>query len=188
MYNENAIRPFLTQPDPEAKGRFFHGKPAYIEAKDSDPEYLFHVTRMKHLSSIVQQGLCASHGGKDGAGALLAPDGRFVKQDAGWIFASSFPEVVDCYIHEYDTHADKSESDSWLNSPVLLRFKEYKCDKSEKECKCDKFEKDPAHPGAVKTRKDIGANRLEMLTFDGWESVEKNKQQILEVLEEMSAR
>jgi len=155
MYNFEAIRAFLTMENPDYQGGPFHGIPVDQQAAAQPQDnYVFHVTRLRNLAGIMQNGLDPHLGGQGGAGALLAP-GRFVN-DGGWVFGSRIPEIVDNYVHEYDTHADQGELG---DAPILLRFR---------ELDEDNFEDDRQHPGAVKTRNAIGVSRLEMLTPDGW--------------------
>lgn len=175
MYNADAIRAFLTVPNPHADPEdYFQGRPTFPEdALMLQPPFLFHVTRLRNLRGILTGGgLRANLGGTGGAGEVLA-GGIFAGGDAGYIFAGTTAEVVDCYIHEYDTRADNGDLPSL---PILFRFREGDT----------AFEPDPQHEGAVRTTENIPLGRLEMLTFDGWVPMTVQvSATVLETLDEM---
>mgnify|MGYP000915474607 CR=1 FL=1 len=167
-YNPEAIKLFLSRHIEAEDGDegYFNGESIFEEALETDKEgYLYHATKLVHLYSILDQGLMSRYGGIGGAGTTIA-SGEFEESDRGWLFASSIPDVVNCYTHEYDTFADENVE----NIPILLRFLE----RDE-----DDFIEDPAHDGAVRTRNNISVDRLYMLTYSGWVKLTDYRNDIL---------
>lgn len=158
-YNYEDIKPFMCKPSVNPKG-LLHGEAKYETDVNEDGAYLYHVTNLGNFKSIVKQGLICTQGSKGGAGEIMA-GGKFKNHEAGYLFATSSPKIVDRYIYNYDELSDNDLTRIDL-IPILLRFKPRSCE----IWKADKKQKD-----AVKGKNNIESARLEFLSFEGWVSL-----------------
>jgi hypothetical protein len=170
MQGQEAIRPFLTK-FAKNPSLFFKGEPAHPDlAKRQEGDYLYHVTTLGNLNSILKDGLLAEHGGTDGAGQFIAAPvkpkvgAEFVKLSQGFVHASMVPSIVDSYAHEYDSQADSGDLS---RAPVVLRFHAP-----------SGFASDPSdkRKGAVKIAGNIAPEQLEFLSQEGWVSLSDSRE------------
>ena len=172
-YNPNAIRPFLCKPLPNP-GKYLKGQAVYARADEYDPEYYFHATTLSNFRGILKQGLLSSHGSIGGAGQILA-NGRFKKNEIGYICVTNSPYAVDRYIYGFDNEADNilKEDEEKIDTegnitclPILLRFK---------PLPNEVWIQDPCDSYAFKTKSNIAPYRLDFLSFEGWVSLQEKE-------------
>lgn len=195
-YNEEAVKPFLGEPDPLYRYfQGFHGRARNRNAlSDEDKEYFYHATTLQNLTSILNTGLDPDRGGIRGAGTLIAnendyqepeegtaqnptPQG-FNQRSHGYVFASEAPEVVVPYAYEYDYMTDEGRGID--KTPVILRFKKDVLKPAHyltalmssiwhfNLSQLRGYESDPDQHGAVRTWKKVEWDQIEILTEEGW--------------------
>lgn len=175
QYNYEDIKPFLCKPkvnEVNAKSLLF-GEARYETDINSDGRYLYHVTRLGNLKSIIKNNLSCTYGSNGGIGELMAGR-KFEKHEKEFLFATKSPKIVDRYIYNYDELADGVLQPKMGNYtpieaiPILLRF-----EPNDNEIWiADKKQKD-----AVKGKNTIESSRLDFLSYEGWVSLKSQKAQ-----------
>ncbi len=181
-YNEGAVKPFLGKPRQE-KRKNFRGEAAFPDTLAAeDRNYYYHATTLENLEGILDNGLDPERGGIGGAGTLIAGEKNyepgvtkkgFNKRSHGYVHAAEDPKVVVPYAFQYDDMADGFDQNSnaiepnkavVTRAPVILRFR--------KDIIGENLEIDSKQRGAIKTTQQIPTEKLEILTENGWESLE----------------
>ena len=188
-YDRDAIRPFLGRPRATPL-RFFRGEAAFPGSlrQEAGNYYYYHATTLGNLPGILERGLDPGMGGRGGAGQLIAAKkdqklgNRFARRDAGFVYLADNAEIAGRYAFQYDDQADGFVEPQAINrgnkvkSPinrgnieraaVILRIREENLNPG--LLRWDRAEVE----GAYRTTQRLMPGNLEVLTEEGWVSLE----------------
>ena len=174
-----SIRPFLGRPSANPN-IFFRGEAAFPGTlAPEDRNYYYHATTLGNLPGILERGLDPGMGGKGGAGEYIAAPvnqkagDKFAKRDAGFVYLADNAEIAARYAFQYDDQADGFVEPQAIDrgnierAAVILRVRKKVLQKK------DSPERDDAEvEGAYRTTQRLMPSNLEVLTEEGWVSLE----------------